>query len=71
MTLDEMRKRGLPKSLYDQYLNEAIEIGLVPVVGRSRINGNLITDKDILMREDILKEIPEDFFQDFGWYGIG
>jgi SPP1 gp7 family putative phage head morphogenesis protein len=71
MTLDEMRKRGLPKSLYDQYLNEAIETGLIPVVGRSRINGNLITDKDILMREDILKEIPEDFFQDFGWYGIG
>ena len=70
LTLDEMRKRGLPKHLYDQYLNEAIETGLIPIVGRSRINGRLLEDTDILTREDILREIPESFFDDFGWYGV-
>ena len=28
-TLDEMLKRGLPKELYKQYMDEAIDIGLV------------------------------------------
>ncbi len=69
-TLDEMLKRGLPKPLYDQYLNEAIEIGLIPIPGKSRINGRLLKDSDILMREDILREVPNDFFKDFGWYGV-
>jgi len=69
-TLDEMLARGFPKELYDAYLNEAIELGLIPVVGRSRINGKLLKDTDILMREDVLKEVPNDFFKDFGWYGV-
>jgi SPP1 gp7 family putative phage head morphogenesis protein len=71
MTLDEMLARGLPREIYDRYLNEAIETGLIPVVGRSRIDGKLLTDTDILMRDDILKEIPTGFKHDFGWYGVG
>jgi len=70
-TLDEMRKRGLPKELYDQLLEEAIELGLIPVVGRSRIGGRLLQDTDILLREDIMKDIPQDFNTRFGWYGVG
>ena len=71
MTLDEMRARGLPKELYDQYLNEAIDIGLIPVVGRSRIGGKLLTEKDVLTVKDILKEVPTEFKEDYGWYGVG
>lgn len=70
-TLDEMRKRGLPKTIYDKYLEEAIESGLIPIPGRSRIDGRLLKDTDILMKEDILKEIPEVFEDDLGWYGVG
>lgn len=71
MTLDEMLKRGLPRDIYNAYMNEAIDSGLIPVVGRSRVNGRVLTDTDILTREDILQEIPNSFFEDFGWYGIG
>jgi SPP1 gp7 family putative phage head morphogenesis protein len=71
LTLDEMRSRGMPKELYDKYLNEAIELGLIPVVGRSRVGGRLLQDTDILKREDILKEIPPWFKDNFGWYGVG
>lgn len=70
-TLDEMKARGLPEELYNKYLNEAIDTGLIPVPGRSVIDGKVLTDRDILMREDILQEIPEDFFQDIGFYGVG
>lgn len=70
-TLDEMRKRGLPKELYDKYLNEAIDTGLIPVVGRSRINGRLLTEDDILRPEDILKEVKDDFKSNRYWYAIG
>ena len=70
-TLDEMRARGLPKDIYDAYLNEAIESGLIPVVGKSRINGVLMTDDDILKVPDILKEVPSEFKDDYGWYGVG
>ena len=71
MTLDEMRARGLPKELYDRFLNEAIDIGLIPVIGRSRVGGKLITPEDILNVEDILKEVPSGFSSDYGWYGVG
>ncbi len=71
MTLDEMKSRGLPKELYDKYLDEAIEIGLIPVPGKSRIGGKLIKESDILKKEDILKEIPKGFSKDLGWYGVG
>lgn len=70
-TLDEMLARGLPRELYQKYLDEAIDIGLIPVVGRSHIGGKLLTDDDILLRKDILAEIPEGFDSNFGWYGIG
>lgn len=70
-TLDEMKARGLPQDLYDKYLDEAIESGLIPVVGRSRIGGRIMRDTDILNRDDILKEIPKGFNNDYGWYGVG
>jgi len=70
-TLDEMRARGFPKELYDKYLNEAIEIGLIPIPGKSRIGGRLLTDTDILTREDILRDIDEVFEDDLSWYGVG
>lgn len=70
-TLDEMLKRGLPKDVYDAYLKEAIEIGLIPIPGRSRIGGKEITISDILTEEDILQEIPDNFQEDLGWYGVG
>ena len=71
MTLDEMRARGLPKDVYDQFLNEAIDIGLIPVVGRSKIGGRVLRDTDILTTEDILQKVPEGFKSDYGWYGVG
>jgi len=70
-TLDEMLARGLPRHLYDQYLNEAIDIGLIPVVGRSRVGGRLLKDTDVLGAEEILKELKSDFSSDLGWYGVG
>jgi hypothetical protein len=70
-TLDEMRARGLPKHLYDKYLNEAIEIGLIPIPGKSRVGGRLLADTDILSREDIIKNVDEVFEDDLSWYGVG
>ena len=71
MTLDEMRARGLPKELYDKYRKEAVDIGLIPVVGQSTIGGKRLTEADILKAEDILKVVPDGFKEDFGWYGVG
>ena len=70
-TLDEMRKRGLPKELYDRYLKEAIDVGLIPVPGRSRVGDRVLTEEDILKMKDIMEEIDEEFRQDRGWYGVG
>lgn len=71
LTLDEMLARGLPREVYQRYLDEAIDIGLIPVVGRSRVGGRLLTDTDILLRKDVLSDIPKGFKQDFGFYGVG
>lgn len=71
MTLAEMRARGLPKEVYDKYLKEAIELGLIPVPGRSVIGGKNITDADILKPEDILQHVDPDFKSNKGWYGVG
>jgi len=68
--LDEMRARGLPKALYKQYLNEAIELGIIPVPGKSKIGGKTLTEKDILTKEDILKDISFNYDNDYGWYGV-
>jgi hypothetical protein len=70
-TLDEMRARGLPKDVYDAFLKEAIESGLIPVPGRSIVGGRLLTKEDILTEEDILQAVPEGFRNDRGWYGVG
>jgi hypothetical protein len=72
-TLDEMRARGFPEELYQKYLDEAIDTGIIPVAGRSRINGVLLKESDILTKEDILSPIPEPakFADDLGFYGIG
>jgi hypothetical protein len=69
--LDEMLARGLSREIYDKYLNDAIDRGLIPVPGRSVIGGRVITEDDILKPEDILEDIPFDFEHDYGWYGVG
>jgi SPP1 gp7 family putative phage head morphogenesis protein len=69
--LDEMRARGLPKATYEEYLKEAIELGLIPVEGKSRVGGKVLRDSDILKKEDILRDVQDDFEDDFGWYGVG
>lgn len=70
-TLDEMLARGLPRKLYNQYLNEAMDIGLIPVPGRSVVGGRKLTEADILKRSDILSKTLDDFISDYHWYGIG
>ncbi len=70
-TLDEMKARGLPKEIYDRYLEEAIEKGLIPVPGKSRVGGKILKESDILTEEDILSPVPDDFKTDYGWYGVG
>jgi len=70
-TLTEMLNRGLPKEIYNKYLNEAKDIGLIPVVGRSRVGGKLLTKDDILTKEQILAPIPTGFKENRYWYGIG
>lgn len=69
--LDEMKARGLPKEVYDKYLEEAIAKGLIPVPGKSRINGRLLTEEDILTAADVLKPVQGDFRTNIDWYGIG
>jgi hypothetical protein len=72
LTLDLLRERGLPEDLYNQYLNEAIEKGIIPIPGRSRVGGRIITEEDILKSSDILQELPKEFWKsDKGFYGIG
>ena len=71
MVLEEMKKRGLPDDIYKKYMDEAIDIGLIPVPGRSVIDGKVMTEEDILRIDDILKEVPGGFDKDYGFYGIG
>lgn len=70
-TLDEMLARGLPKEIYDEFLDEAERIGLIPVVGKSIVGGKKLTKDDILKKSDILKPIKNDFKQDYSFYGVG
>ena len=70
-TLDEMKARGLPDEVYNRYLNEAKDIGLIPVPGRSVVGGKVLTDSDILKLDEVTQEIPEGFKDDYGWYGVG
>ena len=71
MTLDEMLSRGLPREIYDKYMDEAMDTGLIPVPGRSVIGGKILQEFDILKKEDVLRQIPKDFKSDLGFYGIG
>jgi hypothetical protein len=66
-----MKARGLPKDVYNAYLNEAIDIGLIPVPGRSVIGGKVVKIEDILTKEDILEKLPADFKTDRDFYGVG
>jgi len=71
-TLDEMRARGLPKAIYDARLQEAIDLGLIPVAGRSKVNGKVLTKDDILKKGDILEDLnKEPYGDDRNWYGVG
>ena len=70
-TLDLMLARGLPKELYDKYMEEAILKGIIPVPGKSVIGGKLLTVDDILKSSDITSPIPKGFKSDLGFYGLG
>ena len=70
-TLDEMRRRGLPKALYDKYMQEAIELGIIPIPGRSNVGGKVMTNSDILTKGDVLAPVPDGFESDLGFYGVG
>jgi SPP1 gp7 family putative phage head morphogenesis protein len=70
-TLDEMLARGLPRAEYDKYLAEAIEKGIIPIEGKSRVGGKLLTKEDILTTDDVLQAVPPGFLDDYGWYGVG
>jgi hypothetical protein len=41
------------------------------VPGKSVIGGKVISEEDILKAEDILKETPFNFEDNYGWYGVG
>ena len=70
-TLLEMRRRGMPKELYDAYIDEAERIGLIPVPGKSVVGGKTLTKDDILRREDVLVPLKNDFKTNKYFYGIG
>jgi len=70
-TLDEMRRRGLPRAIYNKYLEEAINIGLIPVPGKSVVGGKVLKDTDILRKSDVLAPVPAGFNNDLGFYGVG
>lgn len=70
-TLNEMRARGMPKEVYEAYLDEAERLGLIPVVGKSVVGGKTLTEKDILKRSDVLIPLKNDFKTNKYFYGIG
>lgn len=70
-TLKEMRARGMPKEVYEAYLEEAKRIGLIPVAGKSIVGGQVLKESDILKREDVLVPIKGDFKTNRYFYGIG
>jgi hypothetical protein len=52
-------------------LEEAKDLGLIPVPGKSVVGGKVMKAEDILKREDILKDVPDQFEEDLYWYGVG
>jgi len=71
LTLKEMLNRGLPKDLYNKYMEEAIRLGLIPVPGKSVVGGKIMQESDILKKEDILEPVEDNFSNDRYWYGVG
>jgi hypothetical protein len=70
-TLDELRKRGLPQEVYDTFYEEAVAKGLIPVAGKSVVGGKVLSDSDILKREDVLEWIDHTFRKNRYFYGVG
>lgn len=70
-TLKEMLARGMPRELYDAYLEEAEKLGLIPIAGKSVVGGRVLTEKDILKREDVMVPVKGDFKTNRYFYGIG
>jgi len=70
-TLNEMRARGLPKEIYDKYLKEMIDQGLIPVAGKSVVGGKLMRKEDILTKEMMLVPVKKDFTDNRYFYGVG
>lgn len=71
-TLKEMRARGLPEAVYLKRLQEATELGLIPVVGKTKFKSRLLQVDDLLKSEDILKDLESDpYGLDLNWYGVG
>ena len=70
-TLKEMRKRGLPKEIYDRYLEQAKDEGLIPVPGRSVVGGKILKEEDILTKPMVLEPVKHDFKSNRYFYGVG
>jgi hypothetical protein len=68
-TLDEMLRRGLPKKDYDEFLEEAIRIGIIPVPGKSIVGGKVLRESDILKGSDVLVKVSND--DNYSWYAVG
>jgi len=68
-TLDEMLKRGLPRKEYDKFLQEAMDIGIIPKAGHSVIGGRVISESDILRDEHILDDTRKGVNR--SWYAVG
>ena len=70
-TLQEMLNRGLPQSVYDTYYEEAVQLGLIPVAGKSKVGGKVLQESDILTPADILQDVPGGFTKNRAWYAVG
>lgn len=72
--LEEMVKRGLPRSVAKEFREEAIVLGLLPIAGKSKIGGRYMTPEDILTKKDVLSAIESGlsaYETNKSWYGIG
>jgi len=70
-TLQAMLDRGLPQAQYDAYYEEAIQLGLIPVAGKSKVGGKVLQESDILTPADILQDVPGGFTKNRAWYAVG
>jgi hypothetical protein len=70
-TLQAMLDRGLPQAQYDAYYEEAVQLGLIPVAGKSKVGGKVLQESDILTPADILQDVPGGFTKNRAWYAVG